>query len=116
MDLLNNKERYYIDLYNTMSRDYGYNLKSGGQDSNYVTDEVKRKISESNKNYYKEHPEAKKESSINAYNQWSNPEIKAKIMECMGKHILKKLERKFLKYKKVMCQNIEIKFQYFVLN
>lgn len=80
IDLLNDKERFYIDLYNTMNRGYGYNLKSGGQDSNYVTDEVKKKISESNKNYYKEHPEAKKESSISAYNQWSNPEIKAKIM------------------------------------
>ena len=76
---LNEKERYYIDLYNTMNRDYGYNLKSGGQDKNYVTEYVKNKISESNKKYYEEHPEAKIKSSINAYKQWSNPEIKAKI-------------------------------------
>lgn len=76
---LNEKERYYIDLYNTMNRDYGYNLKSGGQDKNYVTEYVKNKISESNKKYYEEHPEAKIKSSISAYKQWSNPEIKAKI-------------------------------------
>lgn len=77
---LNEKERYYIDLYNTMNRDYGYNLKSGGQDKNYVTEYVKNKISESNKKYYEEHPEVKKRRSINAYEQWSNPEIKAKII------------------------------------
>lgn len=76
---LNEKERYYIDLYNTMNRDYGYNLKSGGQDKNYVTEYVKNKISESNKKYYEEHPEARIKSSISAYKQWSNPEIKAKI-------------------------------------
>ena len=58
-DMLNEKERYYIDLYNTMNRDYGYNLKSGGQDRNYVTDDIKKKISIANKKYYDEHPEAK---------------------------------------------------------
>lgn len=79
-NVLNDKERHYIDLYNTMNRDYGYNLKSGGQDKNYVTEDVKKKISKSNKRYYKEHPNAKIQSSINAYKQWSNPEIKAKIM------------------------------------
>ena len=78
-DLLNEKERYYIDLYNTMNRDYGYNLKSGGQDKNYVTDVVRNKISKANKKYYEEHPEAKKKMSENALKQWSNPEIKAKI-------------------------------------
>lgn len=79
-DELNERERYYIDLYNTMNRDYGYNLKFGGQDTNYVAEYVKNKISEGNKKYYEEHPEAKIQSSIKAYKQWSNPEIKAKIM------------------------------------
>lgn len=79
-NMLNDRERYYIDLYNTMNRDYGYNLKSGGQDKNYATEDVKNKISKGNKKYYKEHPEAKIQSSINAYKQWSNPEIKAKII------------------------------------
>ena len=79
-DKLNERERYYIDLYDTMNRDYGYNLKSGGQDTNYVTKYVRNKISEGNKKYYEEHPEAKIKNSIKAYKQWSNPEIKAKIM------------------------------------
>lgn len=79
-DMLNERECYYIDLYNTMNRDYGYNLKSGGQDTNYVTEDVKNKISKANKKYYKEHPEAKIQCSENAYKQWNNHEIKAKIM------------------------------------
>lgn len=79
-DMLNERECYYIDLYNTINRDYGYNLKSGGQDTNYVTEDVKNKISKANKKYYIEHPEAKIQCSKNAYNQWNNPEIKAKIM------------------------------------
>lgn len=78
-DELNDKERYYIDLYNTLDDKFGYNLKSGGQDKNYVTDEIKEKISKANKKYYKEHPEARQQMSVNAYKQWSNPEIKAKI-------------------------------------
>lgn len=79
-DMLNEKERYYIDLYNTMNRDCGYNLKSGGQDCNYVTDDVKRKISAGNKRYYAEHPEARVQRSNAAYEQWQNPDIKAKIL------------------------------------
>lgn len=76
---LNDKERYYIELYNTTDDDYGYNLKSGGQDTNYVVDEVKRKISDGNKRYYREHPEAKLQMSEAAFRQWSDPKIKAKI-------------------------------------
>lgn len=79
-DMLNEKERYYIDLYNTMNRDYGYNLKSGGQDRNYVTDDVKKKISIANKKYYDEHPEAKTQKANAAYEQWQNPDVKAKIL------------------------------------
>lgn len=79
-DMLNEKERYYIDLYNTMNRDYGYNLKSGGQDRNYVTDDIKKKISIANKKYYDEHPEAKTQKANAAYKQWQNPDIKAKIL------------------------------------
>lgn len=78
-DMLNEKEKYYIDLHNTMNRNYGYNLKSGGQDSNCLTDDVKKKISIANKKYYAEHPEAKIQKANAAYKQWQNPDIKAKI-------------------------------------
>ena len=78
-EMLNEREKYYIDLYKTMNRDYGYNLKSGGQDTNYVTDYVKNKISEGNKRYYEQNPDEKIKRSIRSKEQWSNPDIRAKI-------------------------------------
>ena len=51
-DELDEKEIYYINLYNTIDRKYGYNLKTGGQANCHHTDEVKNKISESNKKAY----------------------------------------------------------------
>lgn len=73
------KEIYYIDHYNTMNRDYGYNLRSGGQSTHYVCEEVKQKISDSNKKVYQT-TNLKEVRSIDALNQWANPEIKKKIM------------------------------------
>ena len=49
---LDKKEIYYINLYNTIDRNYGYNLKSGGQYGNYYTEEIKHKMSESVKKSY----------------------------------------------------------------
>lgn len=100
-DKLDEKEIYYINLHNTMNREYGYNLKSGGQFTNYICDEVKQKISESNKKTY-QNTNLKEIRSIDALNQWANPEIKAKIMGenngMYGKHhsdeARKKNERK----------------------
>lgn len=79
-DELNDKERYYIDFYNTLDRDYGYNLKSGGQDNNTLSDYVKEKISNGNKKYYDENPDAKIMRSKMALKQWSDPNIKSKIL------------------------------------
>ena len=79
-DSLNDKERYYINLFNTLNEDFGYNLKQGGQDKNYLSDYAKNKISKGNKRFYREHPESKIRKSISAINQWSDPNIKVKIM------------------------------------
>lgn len=76
---LNDLEKYYIDYYNTMDRKLGYNLKSGGQDTNYQSKEVREKISKSNKKSY-QNSDLKEIRRIDALNQWSNPEIKQKIM------------------------------------
>lgn len=78
-DQLDERESYYIDLYDSMNRDKGYNLKSGGQNSNYVSSEVREKQSEALKKHF-ENPEARKRQSLNALNQWANPEIKQKII------------------------------------
>lgn len=78
-DLMDERENYYINLYNTMNRDFGYNLKSGGQAHNYVCDEVRQKISKSNKKAY-ENSNLKQIRREGALAQWSKPEVKAKIM------------------------------------
>ena len=77
-DELDEKENYYIDLYNTLDGDCGYNLKSGGQATNHLSEEIRNKISKSNKKAY-ENSELRKTRSIDALNQWENPEIRAKI-------------------------------------
>ena len=76
---LDDKEIYYINLYNTTDRKHGYNLKSGGQFNCHLTEEIKSKISESNKKAY-QNQELRDLRSANALKQWSNPEIKEKIM------------------------------------
>ena len=44
---LEEKEKYYIDLYNTLSREYGYNIRDGGE--TYVMgEETKQKLRDAN--------------------------------------------------------------------
>lgn len=77
-DELDKFEKYYIEYYHTLDRSFGYNLKSGGQYSNFQTDEVRKKISDSNKRTY-QNSNLKEIRRIDALNQWANPEIKQKI-------------------------------------
>lgn len=96
-DKLDERESYYIDLYDSMNRDKGYNLKSGGQNSNYVSSETREKQSEALKKHFTD-PEARKRQSLNATNQWANPEIKKKITGenngMYGKHHTEEAKRK----------------------
>jgi len=95
---LDNREQYWIDFYNTMDRDFGYNLKTGGQNgSSVMSDETKEKMSISVKNSYN-NSNLRKTRSLNALEQWANPIIKekylVKIMECMESIIPKKVKEK----------------------
>ena len=76
---LDEREIYYIDLYNTLDREFGYNLKSGGQNSSCTyTEEVRKRMSESAKQSYDQYLIDKRKQD--ALNQWSNPNIKEKII------------------------------------
>lgn len=103
LDKLNEKECYYINLYNTIDRDYGYNLKTGGQDHNTLTQEIKDKISESNKKAYL-NSNLKEIRSNDALKQWANPKIKEKIMGknngMYGKHHTEEARKKMSEKKK----------------
>ena len=102
-DLLDEKERYYIDYYNTLDRDLGYNLKSGGQDHNFQCEEVRKKISESNKKVY-QNSNLREIRSNDALKQWANLEIKEKIMGknngMYGKHHTEEARKKMSEKKK----------------
>ena len=47
VDKLDERERYYIELYDTINN--GYNCESGGHENKIISDEVKRKLSEAMK-------------------------------------------------------------------
>ena len=44
-DIIDDRERHYIILYDTTNRDYGYNIENGGSINKILSDSTKRKIS-----------------------------------------------------------------------
>ena len=99
IDKLDEKESYYIEYYKTLDRDYGYNLKTGGQNGGaIVSDYVRNKLSNSLKETYANNEELKSLRKNNAIIQWANPQIKEKIMGenngMYGKHHTEETRRK----------------------
>ena len=73
---LDERERYYMALYNVRNREYGYNLKEGGQHGGSVLfEEARKKLSNSIKASYTD--ELRKKRSDFQKAQWNNPEIRA---------------------------------------
>lgn len=103
LKMLDDKEMFYIELYNSTNRDFGYNLKSGGQNGGSIlSEESKTKLSESIKKSYDSDLINKRKND--ALNQWSNPEIKNKIMGknngMYGKHHSEESKKKMSGRKK----------------
>lgn len=74
VDRLDEKEKYYIDYYDSTNRNIGYNLKTGGQEGgSKYSEDVKEKMSESLKLFYKNNPEACEEKRRLALLYWSDP-------------------------------------------
>lgn len=96
---LDEKECYYIKYYDATNKDYGYNLKDGGQHGK-MTEYSRKKLSEAIKHSF-EGPERRKKSIESAYKQWQNPEIKQKIMGknngMYGKHHTEEAKEKISK-------------------
>nr|DAP40160.1 MAG TPA: intron associated endonuclease [Caudoviricetes sp.] len=79
INILDDREIYWINFYNTISRDNGYNLKSGGQNGGSILSKYsKEKLRESIKNSYN-NSNLREIRSFNALAQWNNPKIKEKI-------------------------------------
>ena len=103
-ELLNEKEIYYIEYYNTLDRNYGYNLKTGGQNcSTYCTDEIKSKMSDAIKRSY-ENGDLKQRRSEATKQYWKNPDNKSRILNennpMFGKHHTDESKKKMSEVKK----------------
>lgn len=113
---LDEREIYYINFHNTLDRNFGYNLKSGGQNGgSKYSDEIKQKMSESTKLSYDETLiEIRRNDALN---QWSNPEIKNKIIGSnngmYGRHHTEESKRKMSEHSKGNHLSDEILHLYF---
>lgn len=122
---LDDRENYYINYYKTLNREFGYNLKSGGQNGgSKYSEETKLKMSKSAIKSY-ENLELIEKRKQDALEQWSNPEIKEKHMGknngMYGKHHTEetinkiKEKRKNVKKKKeirqVFCIELNMTFK-----
>lgn len=96
VDKLDEREKYYIKLYNTVNN--GYNCESGGHENKIISDEVKRKLSEAmkGKRCGENHPmwgrhltEEQKRKMSKAKKGENNP--------MYGKHLTDKHKRKLSK-------------------
>lgn len=87
---LDQKEIFYIQRYNTLDQDYGYNIRHGGNHGK-LSEETKQKISEAHKGkkLSKEHKinlsKAKKGENNYNYGKNLSEEHKRKISEAMKK-------------------------------
>ena len=71
------KEKYYIQKYNTLNDTYGYNIKKGGKLNQGLSKQGRKKISQSSKKNW-QNPEFKQKQSQKAKKQWENLEFKQK--------------------------------------
>ena len=72
-------ESYYIALYDSANSEKGYNEKFGGQTGAVFTDDVKKRLSERMKAYYREHPDAVERARLIATGRKHTDEEKAKM-------------------------------------
>ena len=104
IDQLNEREIYYIEKFNTLDRNYGYNLKTGGQNcSSYCTEEVKQRMSDSIKQSYENSDLRQRRSEITKQ-YWEDPNNKARILNennpMYGKHHTDESKKKMSDTKK----------------
>lgn len=96
---LDEKEKYYIELHDTLNREHGYNLKSGGQNGGAKASEyVRQKQSKALRESYQNNDDLRNKRKTDALEQWADPEIKEKIMGSnngmYGKHHTEEARKK----------------------
>ena len=122
-ELLDEKEKYYIDYLDSMSYGNGFNLTTGGKRGNFMTDEIKQKMSKSVAESYTD--ELREIRRQDALDYWSNPENRKRMVGenngMYGKHHSEESKRKMSEAKKgkpswrknkrsVLCKELQKKF------
>lgn len=126
-DVLDEREIYYMDLKNVLNREFGYNLKTGGQNSGVkVSEYARKKLSNTLKQRYQNNEELREIQRERALKQWANPDIKEKIMGknngMYGKHHTDEARRKMAESRKgtispyrnrtpVFCEELNKRFE-----
>lgn len=87
-------EKALIAEYKSYDPEYGYNLTMGGEHYE-VTDEWRRKLSESNKKYYKDHPEARERISRDGAKRVPSEETKARISKSVKQYFVDHPEQRY---------------------
>ena len=77
---LDDKESFYVEQFKSNDKNFGYNFTDGGKKGFKHNPELLKFESEVQKKKYEDNPELRKLRKINAINQWSNPEVKSKIV------------------------------------
>lgn len=103
-DDLNQKEEYYIKLYKSTNRKYGYNKTTGGE-GRKLTEEAKRNMSIAQKKYYLTHQSIFKGKRRHEYDGENNPnynnhKLSGENHPLFGKHHSKETKKKISKSNK----------------
>ena len=74
-------EKRYIEEYNAIDGRFGYNQRTGGETGFVLNEEVRKRMSENKKNFYKMHPEKRKEMAEWATGRSPSEETRKKMRE-----------------------------------
>lgn len=114
---LNEKEFFYIKKYNTLNRDFGYNIRDGGNNGK-LSEETKRKMSNSRSLYHKNNPNIIKGKNNGMYGKNHSKETKEKMSkirkgksyeEIYGKKRAKKIKNKIKRTQELKWKNEELR-------
>lgn len=82
--LLDERENYYIDFYNAISNDYGFNLKTGGNAKSEYSDESRQRISDGIKRHFQLYgmsEEQRQKYREATKGRWEDPEYYKQMCE-----------------------------------
>lgn len=88
------KEQELIERYNSTNPEFGYNLTSGGEHYE-PNSEWRERLSESNKRYYREHPEARRRISASQIGRKQTEESNNKRRETMKRLFAEHPEQRY---------------------